>query len=166
MKKETAAKALIEKEKALENTAESEKFYMLADLAKVALEADEIDKAKSYASELLSSANRYPNDWNYGNAIHHGNLILGRIALRLGDLTSAKKYLLSAGNTPGSPQLNSFGPNMSLAKELLEKGEMEVVIKYFQLCANFWEMGKDRLEAWTAAVRTSEMPDFGANLDY
>ena len=37
------------------------------------------DKARIYAERLLSSATD-KKDWNYGNAIHHGNLLLGRIA--------------------------------------------------------------------------------------
>ena len=39
-----------------------------------------------------------------------------------GDSLAAGKYLVEAAHTPGSPQLNSFGPNVTLAKELLEMG--------------------------------------------
>jgi len=38
--------------------------------------------------------------------------------LKEGKVEDAKHYLLEAGKTPGSPQLNSFGPDMSLAEEL------------------------------------------------
>ena len=37
----------------------------------------------------------------------------------------AAEYLLKAGATSGSPQLDSFGPNMSLAKDLLGKDQRE-----------------------------------------
>jgi hypothetical protein len=47
-----------------------------------------------------------------------------------GDIEEAKKQLLLAGKTPSSPQLNSFGPNMILAKELLDKGEKDTVLHY------------------------------------
>ena len=166
-KREAAAKSLKQLEKALSSTTEEiNRFYMLKGLAKVAFESGDMEKAKTYATELLNKAAHYKNNWNYGNAIHHGNLILGRIALKSGDLEKAKEYLIEAGKTPGSPQLNSFGPNMTLAKELLEKSEKEVVIKYFQLCADFWEMGKDDLKNWTSIVKEGGVPDFGANLDY
>ena len=74
--------------------------------------------------------------------------------------------MLKAGATPGSPQLDSFGPSMTLAKELLEKGERQAVIEYFQLCAKFWEMGKKSLENWTSVVKEGKIPDFGRNLRY
>ena len=72
--------------------------------------------------------------------------------------------MLLAGDTPGSPQLDSFGPNMLLAKELLEHGEREAVIEYFKRCGRFWEMERTRLEQWTKDARAGRTPDFGANL--
>jgi hypothetical protein len=141
-------------------------FYELADLAKKALSADEIDKAEVYSKQLLQMAPRYPEDWNYGNAIFDGNFVLGRIAVQRGNLKQAGQYLLAAGATPGSPQLDSFGPNMTLAKELLEKGQSDVVLQYFALCKNFWEDGRQQLDEWSAAVRGGKIPDFSHNLNY
>ena len=129
------------------------------------LKAGDWDKAKIYAERLLSSATD-KKDWNYGNAIHHGNLLLGRIALKNGDIEQAKKYLLKAGETPGSPQLNSFGPNMSLAKELLEEGERSTVLKYFELCRIFWKTHDKDLDEWKDLVAKGKIPNFGANLGY
>ena len=94
--------------------------YALPKLAKRAFEAGDTEKASSYAKQLLTMASDYRNDWNYGNAIYYGNFVLGRIAVHQGDLAQAGQYLLAAAATPGSPQLDSFGPNMTLAKELLE----------------------------------------------
>ena len=62
--------------------------------------------------------------------------------------------------------MNSFGPNMQLAKELLAKGESQVVLEYFNRCQRFWKMGADRLSAWGQAVNMGETPNFGPNLDY
>jgi hypothetical protein len=76
-----------------------------------------------YAKNLLIQAESMKDNWNYGNAVHTANLVLGRIALADGDVEEAKCLLLLAGQTPGSPQLNSFGPDMLFAEELLEKGE-------------------------------------------
>jgi hypothetical protein len=143
-----------------------ERFYKLAGLAKLALEAEEIDKAQSYARELLALAPEYPKDWNYGNAVYYGYFVLGRVALRRGNVPLAAQYLIDAGSTPGSPQLNSFGPNVTLAKELLEKGQNAAVLQYFALCKNFWKMDRGRLDEWSATVRGGGTPNFTSNLNY
>jgi hypothetical protein len=161
----SAVMALAELEKGQDNTAET-KFDNLGQMAKMALAAGEMEKAKNYANDLLRQAPEHRQAWNYGNAIHEGNLILGRVALREGRIAEAKNHLLEAGKTPGSPQLNSFGPNMSLAKDLLAKGEKDTVVAYFKLCGAFWKMGADKLESWTKAARDGRVPDFGANLVY
>jgi beta-lactamase regulating signal transducer with metallopeptidase domain/tetratricopeptide (TPR) repeat protein len=162
-----AAKALAEFEKE-QTQGTAPPFEKLDDLATTAFEAGDTEKARSYATTLLTQAQTNQKEWNYGNAILHGNVVLGRIALREGKVDEAKKYLLEAGKTPGSPQLNSFGPNMSLAKELLEKGETNAVLEYFEECGKFWPnyAGEDKLAAWTAVVKEGKTPDFGANLAY
>ncbi len=165
--KSAAAKSLAEFEKAqADDVSESARFYRLDDLAKQAFAAGEIGKASQYASELLAAAQKNPKDWNYGNAILHGNSVLGRIALKQDDVKQAVQFLLAAGQTPGSPQLNSFGPNMSLAQELLAKGETNAVVQYFELCRKFWRSGAGKLDDWTKAVKAGQAPDFGANLSY
>ena len=145
---------------------ERERFYALREAAKMSFEVQKNEQAETYARELLDLAQSLERDWNYGNAIHDGNMVLGRLALVHGDKEEAKRRLLEAGKTPGSPQLNSFGPNMSLARELLVAGEREVVIEYFRRCLGFWEHGRERLKDWIALVEGGRLPDFGANLVY
>ena len=107
---------------------------------------------------------KYEGDWSFGGAVHHANLVLGRVALASGDLTAAGEHLIRAGETPGGPGLNSFGPNMMLAKELLAHGQREVVLEYFKKCKRFWN--REELGTWAATVREGGIPDFGANLVY
>jgi len=145
---------------------EEERFYALDDAAKQSFEVGKTEDARKYAKDLLTLAQKFQRDWNYGNAIQDGNLVLGRIALKEGRTEEAKKYLLEAGKSPGSPQINSFGPNMSLARDLLEKGEREEVLQYFELCRKFWKMGQEQLDQWTKDVKAGKTPDFGANLVY
>jgi tetratricopeptide (TPR) repeat protein len=166
-KKQQAAAALNQYERAFALTTNAtNKFYLLDDLATTAFDAGDTNKAATYAQQALNAAATFgEKDWNTGNAIHHGNLILGRIALQAGDIELAKHYLLEAGKTPGSPQLNSFGPNMALARELLVKGQKDVVLQYFALCAKFWK-SQPELDAWTDAVKHGLIPDFGGNLIY
>jgi tetratricopeptide (TPR) repeat protein len=161
-----AQKALSIRESGIQKATAEQRFYELGDLATSALEAGDAAKAEQYASELLQDAQAFKTNWNYGNAVHKGNIVLGRIALQRHDIEGAKKYLLLAGETPGSPQLDSFGPNMTLAKGLLERGEQEVVISYLQSCEKFWKMGGVKLQSWIATVKAGGTPDFSANLDY
>ena len=161
-----AQKAVSVRERGLEKADPEHRFYELGALATSAFEAGETAKAQKYASELLLTAPKFKNDWNYGNALYEGNVVLGRVALERGDIAGAKEHLLAAGQTPGSPQLNSFGPNMTLAKGLLEKGEPDVVLAYLQSCGKFWKMGGEKLQAWMATIKGGGTPDFGANLRY
>jgi len=115
------------------------------DLALAALESGETELAKKHAAETLRQ-NTDGKNWNYGNIIHNANQTLGRCALREGKLADAKTYLLKAGATPGSPQLNSFGPQMQLARELLEKGAKETVLQYLDLVSKFWASDKEQSE--------------------
>ncbi len=142
------------------------RFYALDNAAKESFIAGKIEDARKYATELLQLAPKYAGDWNYGNAIQDGNLVLGRIAVSEGRIEDAKQFLLAAGKSKGSPQMNSFGPNMSLAKDLLEKGERDTVLQYFELCRKFWTMDYGKLDDWSQEVKAGKIPDFGANLVY
>jgi hypothetical protein len=147
------------------------RYALLAGAAKLAVKASALDDAQAYA-------------------IFFGNMLQGQVALRRGDLETARSRLLSSGNTPGSPQLNSFGPNMSLARDLLTDGAevpiaglarraarlprqnvtssdaRQTVLEFFDLCRVFWTMGGDRLQQWSQQVRAGVVPDFGSNLYY
>jgi hypothetical protein len=136
--------------------------------ALAASDAADYDRAESKARELLAMAESDPKDPLYGHAIYYGNLVLGRVALgRDHDVVKAKEALLAAGKSHGSAVLNSFGPNMSLAKELLEAGERDSVLEFFDECRSFWRMGKAKLDAWSADIKgCCRLPHFGANLVY
>ena len=162
---EIASKALLQLERAYELSDEMDREFLLEDLAKAAVAAGEHHKAREFAEAMLRNPEA---GWSDGDRIHHGNLTLGQIALADGNLAEAKERLIMAAVTPGSPSLVSFGPNMLLAKELLEQGETAVVLQYFELCSKFWnsERARDKLASWSALVEKGLAPDFGGNLDY
>ena len=139
------------------------RFMQLPMLAEAAFDAGETAQASAYASELLAAASGYPVSLQ-GNAVFHGNLVLGKVALKSGDTTAAGAYLLAAGKTSGSATLNSFGPGMALASGLLAQGQSEVVLEYLAECKNFWQTGASKLTEWTLAIRQGKAPDFGPNL--
>jgi hypothetical protein len=152
-----------------------DRFYTLARVAIAAFEASDYTKAETYANEVLALAPQYREDQrydhrSYGDAIFYGNMVLGRVAMRrVYNLPKAKARLIASGQTPGSPTLNSFGPNMNLAKDLLEAGERDTVLQFFDECRAFWKMGvrEKKLDDWSAVVKgCCRLPDFGPNLDY
>jgi hypothetical protein len=155
------AKARVE-----EASTDLERFAFLPTLAKAAFESGAVEEAGGRAHELLGLATSYRNDWNYGNAIHDGHSVLGRVALAKGDIVTAKQELLEAGRTPGSPQLASFGPNVSLARDLLSRSEVSTVVEYLRLCQAFWEMENGKITHWVQLAESGEMPEFGSNLVY
>ncbi len=140
----------------------------LEKLAKAAFAAGDMRKAGLYANELLEAGMKPGNEKRRGTAVHHGNLILGRVALKQGKKDNAKAFLIEAGRTPGGGTLGSFGPNMALAKELLEAGEKAAVIEYLRLCKSFWDYDRKKgtLDRWIKTIRAGGTPEFGPNLIY
>ncbi len=150
-------------------------YEMLEDLrvkAKAASDAGDAELATRYASELLAK-NTDASSWNYGNVVYEANQILGLAALKKGDIASAKRYLIAAGKTRGSPQLDSFGPEMTLAQGLLAKGEKDTVLEFLDLVAIFWARPKPghpeefaellrqhaaTIEGWKAEIRAGRQP--------
>ena len=162
-----AARYVATREPLMRQTDEpSSRLYKLQHLTAAALTAGDKAKAAALARELMASGEQLKSQPGFGpgmysDATHVGNLVLGHLALSEGDVGSAKEHLLAAGRVPGSPVLKSFGPHFLLAKQLVEKGERETVIEYFDLCAKFWDREDGRLAKWKEAVRRGEMPDFG-----
>ena len=139
------------------------RFYALGQAAKQSFAAGKVEDAKKYAQELMTLLPSFRQNSEYGNAAHDANLTLGRIAVREGRMDDAKRHLIESVRTPGARQMD-YGPNMSLAKDLLEKGERQAVLDYFAVCRKFWNYG--RLDEWSQQVKEGKIPDFGANLAY
>ena len=142
--------------------------YRLKKLVKAAFAAGDMKKAGLYANKLLEAGMKPGYEKRRGTALHQGNLILGRIALKQGKKESAKAFLIKAGRMPGGATFGGFGPNMALAKELLEAGEQAVVIEYLQICKKFWpyDRKKGKLDRWIKTIRAGKIPKFGGNLVY
>lgn len=126
------------------------------DLAKAAVLAEDWERARETAERVLVDNETCHRTFLYGNAVHWANITLGCAALAHDDLSAASEYLLRAGKTPGSPQLNSFGPDRDLARALLERGERTAVLTYLADCARFWAGNEALLEGWRTAIERGE----------
>jgi len=67
---------------------------------------------------------------------HLAAFIAGIIALPLG-------IFITAEVAPNA-LTGLFGPNVSLAKDLIEKGERDTVVEYFEACRKFWKVARSR----------------------
>ena len=79
---------------------------------------------------------------------------------RKGDVAAAIVHLKQSGETKGSPQLNSFGPSMQLARALIQVNEIPPVLHYFKQCREFWQSGDAWLNVYEAKVRRGAVPNF------
>ncbi len=160
-----ARKALAQAEMVVDRTTSDREAHAdaLNAASKAAMEAAAIDKARRFATDLLKLVTDR-RDNMYGQYFHDGHVVLGRVSLNDGDVEQAKTHLLQAGGTPGGGTLTSFGPNMSLAKELADRGERGTVIAYLELCRSFWQ--GPQLNQWIQTLKNGKVPNFGANLTY
>jgi hypothetical protein len=129
-------------------------------LAKAAWAAGDRADARERAEKVLASLRDRKRDWDFGNLLHEMHILLGRVALEEGDLEKADVHLLRAAATPGSPQLDSFGPDWTLASDLLERGRREAVSAYVLRVEKFWESGRDQIAEWKRVLAAGGTPQF------
>jgi len=94
-------------------------------------------------------------------APQRANTVLGRIAMRNGDVPAARKYLLDSSGPDASKDISLAGPSMVLAKELLEAGEKDTVLQYLSNCVPLWPRGENVLQIWIAEIEKGKTPNFG-----
>jgi hypothetical protein len=133
-------------------------FHRLRRELRRAFSDGDYQRAKTFANQYLALASKYPCDEGYGDAIYSANLYLGRISLKDGDLTGAGNYLLEAGKTPGSMVLNSVGPDLTLADQLLRTGQTDTVVKFLLEVRAFWTPGQKQIDSWTAEIKAGKRP--------
>lgn len=133
--------------------------YLVTRILKEAMDSGDHDRMRRYARDTLELSPRFPDDWNHGNGIYSGHTALGLLALADGDREGAVRHLLAAAGTPGSPQLGSFGPDLTLAQRLLDLGQRDAVIQFLEKCQTFWKMGRGQVHYWLEALRAGGCPD-------
>ncbi|MEN0038377.1 MAG: hypothetical protein AAGC78_14970 [Cellvibrio sp.] len=136
-----------------------ERHSAIPQAAKAAYMLGLFPEAKEWAEEMSELIKIVPKNWNYGNVIYYQNWVFGMLAFDSGDLDKAKYFLNLAASTVGSPQLNSFGPNMKLARNLLVSGESEAFLEFLNQVEIFWRHGKPWLEVWRNKVAQGAIPN-------
>ena len=148
-------------------------------MTRAAFWAGEYDQAKKYAQDWLKASakmeqmpaaathnERITRQWDRGEAIHDANMILGEIALSEGKTKEAGQFLIEAGKVTGGLTLSSYGPDLALAKDLLDLGENQAVLTFFEECNVFWTTGRDSLVQWKKTILAGQKPDFGPGFHF
>jgi tetratricopeptide (TPR) repeat protein len=126
---------------------------LAGDMADADFRAGNLQGAAALAKIYLDSSDR--------PAIQRANTLLGRVALRTGDTAGAKQYLLDSAKPAAGLYVAVSGPMLILAKELLEKGQRDIVLQYLQTCLTLWPRGEEVLHIWIDDLHNGRTPDFG-----
>jgi len=126
---------------------------LAGDMAQAAFKVGDLTGAAELAKIHLGGRDR--------TAPQRANTILGRVALRSGDMANAKKYLLESSSPQAEKDVSVSGPTLVLAKELLQQGEREAVLQYLNNCLLLWPRGEDALQLWIADIKEGKTPNFG-----
>jgi hypothetical protein len=162
------ALALIKTERSDER--DEARNLLLNRLCRVALELNKLDKARELATELILEFGQSLSSPSFDNSTHVGNVTLGIVSLRAGDVAKAKEHLLIAIRAPLRQNTNYLeNIDTRLAKELFEKGEKDIVIEYFKLCEglshlkvhpDLYESEIKALKLWQDEIKRGKTPSF------
>lgn len=152
-------------ESALTNVGQAGAPLIRTSLAVRALKAGDLAKAKIQAETALAEVGRAqypPGSSLVPEMLHSNHIVLGSVALRSGDMASARQALLNAGRMPpgGSAFPGPRGPDFSLAEAMLDRGESAAVLQYLALVRVWWMESAPQLDQWSAAIRGGGRPVF------
>jgi hypothetical protein len=129
----TRALMLLKKERSDER--DQYRSELLKDLCRSAIRVGDLDRASSFAQELVLDFGQTSYARTYDQAAHIGNTTLGLVELRRSNVAKAKEHLMASIRAPLRMGYNNLGRiDMSLAKEIFEKGEKDAVLEYLKLC--------------------------------
>lgn len=149
-----AERALEAHRRVLELTRNSAARETLAgEMAAAAFKIGDYPGAAQLAKVHLQSSDR--------GAVQRANTLLGRVALRSGNLAAGKQHLLDSCEPGAARDVSVSGPTMVLARELLEKGERDVVVQHLENCLPLWPRGESTLQNWIAEIKRGKTPNFG-----
>jgi hypothetical protein len=122
----------------------------------------EWDTSRKYAADLVKVASKFRSDPEYGDAIFHGNVMLGFVAGKNGDGAGALKYLRAALKAPDTTEAARWhpGPWPQLCSAVIDYGDRDAVIEFLGYFAQIDPTRRDDLLASAAELRNSQMPNW------
>ena len=122
------------------------------------------ERARQYANEALELAMRRPDDRDSADAVFAATMALGANAFREGNRRAAIRHMLDAADAPASFSRRTGSMVLGLSLErrliggLLQAGERETVIDYFERSARRRPADRERLLAAATAIRNGKQP--------
>ena len=126
------------------------------------LQAGDGERARREAEEMLRRAPDMYAESSRTYASHIAHTVLGRTALRQGQLAEAREELRAAGKVASADVVRLNGIRWTLASDLLARGERDVVLDYISMVRIVWNKSKSQLDDWAKSIRAGEIVDFGA----
>jgi hypothetical protein len=105
------------------------------------------------AQSLLASAPKNANAYNAAQTI------LGRIAAAKGDLKEAKSRLIASVTMPAGINNAVFQPNMTLAQDIYDSGDRDVVIQFLEASRAVWKFDRGRIDRMISFVKKAPSAD-------
>lgn len=134
----------------------------LSYLAEMKLEDGNLPEARQFAEELAKAPPQAQDIGLPGSATHQAHILLGLIYIRENRLDDAARNLQSAVRAPISRRMRLRGPDLRLAKGLLDQGRHPPVIEYLEWCKTFWPENDGKLDRWITELKAGRAP---ADLD-
>ena len=107
----------------------------------MALSLDDAAQAGQYLREALVNFYRHGSKWS----------------------TESCLGSLAAVAAQEGRQINCF---TTAVFDLLDLGERQAVLDFFEECHVFWRTGRDRLAGWTKDIQAGHKPDFGPGFHF
>lgn len=146
-------KCINAKARALQNPAAFEQVKYAAEICFL---AGSYEDSRLFTEQITKNIDSFNNYTTKGGMLHEYHTLMGRHLVREGNLEGAKQQLTLSIDLPPDAVMQSFGPNTSLALDLLLKGENTAVLTYLDGCSRFWK--EEPIQIWKTKINANKMP--------
>ncbi len=146
---------------------DGQQLRVLPNLANAEFEARDDAAAERDAQRLLELAQANPKARESRGSDSRGANRAGARSARSRQQTAGPgtRLLESARVRKSSPGLSTAGPKLTLAQDLIEAGERDVVLQYLDLCRAFWTNDQGKIDRYVKLVKSASAPDLLARID-
>jgi hypothetical protein len=141
-----------------------DRFHALSSIPRVCLKAGEIERARTYAEQLLADATGAQHIYTQICGNREASMVLGWYALYKNDFAEARSRLLGA-RVPDDAYFDSaychMDPLMQLIDRMLDWGQRDVVLEYLERDEQLVPQFCDRLSRWRKEIAQGDRPNFG-----